>query len=183
MGKYDINPATISAVKNGDQQPVTYDDENRTVYWEGALNTASFTMTPDTVIGDLLAGFGLPRYTSMASLGVLPVTCSSVCDDTSIAINMPTVTYLGKEYSSMQISSNGYVSLGTASGSTSTPYTHILPGLAEPNNVVAPFWADFDLDGTDDSDTGAGNIYAVSLTTGHFVVEWSGAELYGIPGS
>ncbi|WP_414827502.1 S8 family serine peptidase [Alteromonas sp. H39] len=181
--KFDINPATISAVKNGDQQPVTYDDETRTVYWEGALNTASFTMTADTVIGDLLAGFGLPRYTSMASLGVLPVTCSEVCDDTSIAINMPTVTYLGKEYSSMQISSNGYVSLGTSSGSTSTPYTHILPGLAEPNNVVAPFWADFDLDGTSDSDTGAGNIYAVSLTTGHFVVEWSGAELYGIPGS
>ncbi len=47
----------------------------------------------------------------------------------------------------MQVSSNGFVSLGTSSGNTTTPFAEILPSLSEPNNVVAPYWTDFDLAG------------------------------------
>jgi subtilisin family serine protease len=178
--KYDINPSTISAVKNGNQEPVTYDADAREIHWEGALNTASFNMAPATTIGDLLEGFGLGRYVPMASIGVTPLTCSSTCDDASIPINLPRpITYLGTEYTTMQVSSNGYVSLGTSSGNTTTPFAEILPSLSEPNNVVAPYWTDFDLAGG----TGTGSLYAVSLTTGHFVVEWENAQLWDQPGT
>ncbi len=183
--KFDLNEATLSAVKNGNQEPVSFDADTNTIMWEGALNTASFSMTEDGTIGDLLEGFNLPRYLPMSWIGVTPVTCSSVCDDTTVEVsfNGNTITYLGKEYTSMQISSNGFVSLGTDSGSVSTYQPHELPGLEEPNNVIAPFWTDFDLDGTSDTDTGTGNIYAADLTTGHFVVEWENAQIWGVDGT
>ncbi|WP_346992689.1 hypothetical protein [Alteromonas gracilis] len=84
----------------------------------------------------------------MSSIGVTPLTCSSTCDDASVPINLPRpITYLGTEYTTMQVSSNGFVSLGTSSGNTTTPFAEILPSLSEPNNVVAPYWTDFDLAG------------------------------------
>jgi subtilisin family serine protease len=178
--KYDINPATISAVKNGNQEPVTYDADKREITWEGALNTASFNMAPATTIGDMLEGFGLPRYLPMSAIGVTPLTCSSSCDDASVPIDLPRpITYLGTEYTTMQVSSNGFVSLGTSSGNTTTPFAEILPSLSEPNNVVAPYWTDFDLAGG----AGTGSMYAVSLTTGHFVVEWENAQIWDEPGT
>jgi hypothetical protein len=173
--KYDINPSTITAVKNGNQEPVSYNAETREIHWEGALNTASMNISPDTAIGDILEGFGLPRYLPMAAIGVTPLTCSSTCDDASIPINLPRpITYLGEQYTTMHNSSNGFVSLGTSSGNMTTPFPDILPSLNEPNNVIAPFWTDFDLAGGD----GAGQIYAASLTTGHFIVEWANAQLW-----
>ncbi|WP_275444310.1 MULTISPECIES: S8 family serine peptidase [unclassified Alteromonas] len=179
--KYAINPSTISAVKNGNQEPVSYDAESGTVYWEGALNTASFSMNADTTIGDILEGFGLDRYVPMASIGVAPLECSGSCDDASIEVSLPrTITYLGSEYTTMQISSNGFVSLGTSSGNITTPFAEVLPSLSEPNNIVAPYWTDFDLAG---GGAGAGNIYAVSLTTGHFVVEWENAQIWNEDGT
>ncbi|MBJ2128419.1 S8 family serine peptidase [Alteromonas sp. IB21] len=179
--KYDINPSTISAVKNGNQEPVSYDADSGTLYWEGALNTASFSMNADTSIGDLLQGFGLARYVPMASIGVTPLVCSGSCDDASIEISLPrTITYLGAEYTTMQISSNGFVSLGTSSGNITTPFAEVLPNLSEPNNVVAPYWTDFDLAG---GGAGTGNLYAVSLNTGHFVVEWENAQIWNEEGT
>ena len=178
--KYNINPSTISAVKNGNQEPVTYNADTREIYWEGALNTASFNMAPATTIGDMLEGFGLPRYVPMSSIAVPPLTCSSTCDDASIPVDLPRpITYLGTEYTTMQVSSNGFVSLGTSSGNTTTPFAEILPSLSEPNNVIAPYWTDFDLAGGD----GAGSLYAVSLNTGHFVVEWENAQIWDEPGT
>ena len=179
--KYAINPSTISGVKNGNQEPVSYDADSGTVYWEGALNTASFSMNADTTIGDILEGFGLDRYVPMASIGVAPLECSGSCDDASIEVSLPrTITYLGSEYTTMQISSNGFVSLGTSSGNITTPFAEVLPSLSEPNNIVAPYWTDFDLAG---GGAGAGNIYAVSLTTGHFVVEWENAQIWNEDGT
>ena len=179
--KYAINPSTISAVKNGNQEPISYDAESGTVYWEGALNTASFSMNPDTSIGDMLEGFGLGRYLPMSAIGVTPLECSGSCDDASIEVSLPrTITYLGSEYTTMQISSNGFVSLGTSSGNITTPFAEVLPSLSEPNNVVAPYWTDFDLAG---GGAGTGNVYAVSLTTGHFVVEWENAQIWNEVGT
>lgn len=182
--KYNLNLSTLSATKNGSQEPVSWDAETRTLEWQGALNTASMQVTPDTSIGDLLTGFGLPAYTSMASIGVTPATCSSVCDDTTISapLGQP-ITYLGQEYSSVVVSSNGFITLGSSTAGVSTPFPQILPSLEQPNNVIAPYWTDLDLDGTSDSDSGAGDIYLANLNTGHFVIEWANAELFNMPGS
>ncbi|WP_334020647.1 S8 family serine peptidase [Alteromonas sp. S015] len=182
--KYAIDPSTISAVKNGNQEPVTYDADSRTVHWEGALNTASFAMTPDTAISDALAGFDISGYLSMQFVGgTSPLECSTDCDDTSIEIGLPRpITYLGSEYTTMQISSNGFVSLGTSSGSTTSRDPDILPDLNEPNNVIAPFWTDLDLEG---GATGTGRIWTANLAgaTGHFVVEWENAQIWDNDGT
>ncbi|WP_394220285.1 S8 family serine peptidase [Alteromonas gracilis] len=182
--KYAINPSTISAVKDGNQEPVSYDAESRTVYWEGALNTASFSMTQDTSIADILEGFGITGYLSMQFVGgTSPLECSTECDDTSIEVALPrAITYLGSEYTTMQISSNGFVSLGTSSGNISSRDPEVLPNLNEPNNVIAPFWTDLDLEG---GATGTGRIWTANLAgaTGHFVVEWENAQIWNNPDS
>ncbi|GFD73817.1 S8 family serine peptidase [Tenacibaculum sp. KUL113] len=178
--KYNIEPKTISAVINGNQESVKYSAETREITWEGAVNTASLSMTESTSIGDLLSGLGAPRYLPMSAINISPLVCSDLCDDASITVDIPRpITYLGNQYTSMQISSNGYVSLGTSSGKTTSPFAEAFPNLLEPNNVIAPFWTDFDLAGGD----GTGNMYAVSLTTGHFVVEWENAQLFDQPGT
>ncbi|GEA01912.1 hypothetical protein KUL17_08090 [Alteromonas sp. KUL17] len=177
--KYAINPSTISAVKNGNQEPVTYDADSRTVAWEGALNTASFAMATDTSISDVLAGFGISGYLSMQDVGgTSPLECSTECDDASIEISLPRpITYLGSEYTSMQISSNGFVSLGTSSGNITSRDPDVLPSLNEPNNVIAPYWTDLDLEG---GASGTGRIWTANLegATGHFVVEWENAQIW-----
>ncbi|MDW5285953.1 S8 family serine peptidase [Alteromonas macleodii] len=196
--KYGINPATISAVKNGNQEPVTYDADKSEIKWEGALNTASFNMEPSTIIGDIIEDdlgplvervlgvtledlFGSSRYFPM-TLVADPLVCSASCDDASITVDLPRpITYLGTEYTTMQVSSNGFVSLGTSSGNTTTPFAEILPSLSEPNNVIAPYWTDFDLAGGN----GTGNLYAVDMSglSNHFVVEWENAQIWNEDGT
>ena len=178
--KFEIDPSTIAAVKNGNQEPVSYDADKGQIYWEGALNTSSYSLDADTTIAALTGG-----YLPMAALGVQPLTCSGSCDDTSITISdLPEMTYLGKAYTSMQISSNGYISLGTSSGNVTTPTPAVMPNSNEPNNVLAPFWTDLDLLGTDAGDEGTGNLYAASLNGPNgslLVIEWENAQLWGIP--
>ena len=57
-----------------------------------------------------------------------------------------------------------------------------MPNIAEPNNILAPYWTDLDLDGTADTDDGSGEMYAVSVDDSWYVVEWSNAEIYQRPG-
>lgn len=175
--KFQIDPSSIAAVKNGNQQPVSYDADKGEIYWEGALNTSSYSLDSDTSIGALTGG-----YLPMAALGVQPLTCSGSCDDTSITLTgLPEMTYLGKTYTSMQVSSNGYISLGTSSGNVTTPIPAVMPDSNEPNNVLAPFWTDLDLLGTDAGDDGAGNLYAALLNNGSLlVIEWANAQLWNI---
>ncbi|MDY6977145.1 MAG: S8 family serine peptidase [Pseudomonadota bacterium] len=178
--KFDIDPSSIAAVKNGNQQPVSYDADKGEIYWEGALNTSSYSLDSDTSIAALTGG-----YLPMAALGVQPLTCSGSCDDTSITLTgLPEMTYLGKTYTSMQVSSNGYISLGTSSGNVTTPSPAVMPDSNEPNNVLAPFWTDLDLLGTDAGDDGTGNLYAANLNGPNgslLVIEWENAQLWGIP--
>ncbi|WP_320238641.1 hypothetical protein, partial [Vibrio parahaemolyticus] len=97
---------------------------------------------------------------------------------------LPEMTYLGKTYTSMQVSSNGYISLGTSSGNVTTPSPAVMPDSNEPNNVLAPFWTDLDLLGTDAGDEGTGNLYAANLNGPNgslLVIEWENAQLWGIP--
>lgn len=179
--KYAINPASISAIKNGNQQPVSFDAESNTLYWEGALNTATMSLTEDATVSTTITGGYLP----MALLGVTPITCTASCDDTAITLpGIPEIEYLGTTYTSLQISSNGFISMGTSSGSVATPYAEVLPNRSEPNNILAPYWTDFDLAGTAAGDTGAGNMYAALLGGGTLlVIEWENAQLWDIPGT
>lgn len=178
--KYDIDVASISAVKNGNQEPVTYDAEKREVRWEGALNTATLELVETT------APFG---YLPMRSLPFVvdPIVCSETCDDAAVTVeSFIGLEYMGQTYTSVQVSSNGFISLGTSSGQVTEYRPQSLPTASEPNNVIAPYWTDLDLDGTADDDTGTGTMYAATLNTStnqFFVVEWENAMLWGDTGS
>lgn len=178
--KYDIDPSTISAVKNGNQEPVTYDAENREIRWEGALNTATLELS------NTPAPFGYLPMTSLPFV-VDPIVCTEQCDDAAITVtSFIDLEYMGQTYSEVQVSSNGFISLGTSSGSVTEYRPHELPGAQEPNNVIAPYWTDLDLDGTSADDPGTGRMYAATLNTStnqYFVVEWENAMLWGDTGS
>lgn len=181
--KYDVFADTISVRVNGTEQTVDYDASGRTLKWEGELSPAMLSFQSSTAVADYLANNDLPAYTSMRDLGYSPIVCSATCDDFAVTLALPTpITYLGKAYTSMQVSSNGFVSMGTASGSVTTPNPQVMPDAAEPNNILAPLWTDLDLEGTSDTDEGTGEMYAVSVDDTWYVIEWSNAEIYQRPG-
>ncbi len=183
----------ISAVVNGEAQTVSFDADSNTATWQGTMGAASFVVAPDT--GDTspaaqLAAFGIGGYFPMGPLGfqAAPLECSTDCDETYITISTPPITYLGQEYNTMHISSNGYVVLGDDDTDASTSLSQQLPSPVAPNNVIAPMWMDLDLAGG----TGAGEIVATNLDLNsvfgcpfcndYYVVEWFGAEIYEVPG-
>ena len=132
--------------------------QKNVVRWEGALNTATLELV------ETAAPFG---YLPMRDLPFVvdPIVCSETCDDAAITVeSFIDIEYMGQTYTNVQVSSNGFISLGTSSGQVTEYRPQSLPGASEPNNVIAPYWTDLDLDGTAD-DTGTGTMYAATLNT------------------
>ena len=63
--------------------------------------------------------------------------------DGSYTANLPfAFTFAGNTYSQATISENGYVTFGGVGGEADNFF---IPGIAEPNNFIAPFWDDLTL--------------------------------------
>jgi len=126
---------------------------------------------------------GLPfGYVSLGGLHVPPAFCDGACDDFSAVYPVPQFTYNGVAYNRVTMSSNGYLIVGSATG-TQFSNQHF-PDPAVPNNVIAPYWADLDLDGTLPIDSGGGTWYAAFVEAGPdfpkwFVAEWTDAVRFG----
>jgi hypothetical protein len=123
-------------------------------------------------------------YVSLPDNGVSPLGCSSVCDDTSTTLNgLPSFTFAGATYTSIVISSNGFIVAGNDNTSAFTNANQSLPDMTAPNTVIAPFWTDLDMDGTNPDDTGAGIWYAGVFNGGRYIIiEWNGVEVWDQPG-
>lgn len=168
---------SASALVNGVPDPsFAFDAAHNRLTWSGTLAAASLGLTASP------SPFG---YVPL-SLFVPPLPCSSTCDDTSISLTgLPAFQYLGASYSAVVMSTNGFAVVGTDTDNAFSPFNVALPDPATPNNVLAPFWTDLDLDGTSATDPGAGTWYAAILSAGtqtFTVLEWQGAELFGVPG-
>ena len=136
------------------------------------------------VIADPFPPAGSPfGYQDLPSFGVGPLPCSSVCDDTTITLTgLPPFMFDGVEYTSLVMTSNGIIIPGEDDTGAATPVNQEFPDPTAPN-AIAPFWTDIDMDGTSDSDTGAGTWYAAVFNGGAFtVLEWQGVEEWGVPG-
>lgn len=184
-----VDTASVVATADGEAATTAFDSDENTVSWTGTLAPASFTIEPDSQPADELALFGIGSYFSMAAFGAAPLTCSATCDDTFVTVDLASeITYLGESYSTIHVSSNGFVVLGDDSTGANFSQTQELPSADAPNNVVAPLWMDLDLAGGD----GAGTMYATDLDlnsvfgcgicSDYYVVEWLGAEIYQAPG-
>jgi uncharacterized repeat protein (TIGR01451 family) len=152
-----------------------FDAGSNSLSWSGMLDALTLEVVPST------SPFGyLPLDLFFAPLG-----CSSVCDDTSISLSGFSFEYAGETYTDVVMSSNGFLVAGDDATDAFSPSNQNLPDAATPNNVIAPFWTDIDMDGTSASDSGAGIWYAGILTDGvndFLIMEWQGVELFGVPG-
>lgn len=171
-------PGSESAIVNGLPDPTfTYNAGTNALTWSGMLDPQTLGLTPSP------APFGYIPLSAFFS----PLTCSSVCDDTSITLSGPiNFDFAGVNYNSVVMSSNGFFVAGNDSTNAFTPFNQHLPDPAAPNNVLALFWTDLDLDGTSPTDTGDGDLFAGFLSAGpntFLVLEWQDAELFGLPGS
>lgn len=154
----------------------SYDAGSNSLNWTGTLDPLTMEIVP----GTSPAGGYLPLSDFFG-----PLPCSSVCDDTSITLSGFGFPYLGTSYSSVVMSSNGFFVVGDNADGATTPSNQMLPDPGAPNNVVAPFWTDIDMDGTDPADDGAGIWYAGILTDGvnnFLILEWEEVELWNVPG-
>lgn len=146
--------------------------------WSGMLDVADVT-----VVSDPFPPAGSPfGYLHLSSFGVLPLTCSSICDDSSVGLILPPFVFDGQVYTGLRMGSNGLIVPTTGAIGATSPFNQDLPNAATPN-PIAPFWTDLDLDGTDATDTGAGKMYAATALSGAFtILSWEGVEEWNVPG-
>jgi uncharacterized repeat protein (TIGR01451 family) len=152
-----------------------------TLTWEGAATSA----VPGLVDVDYggffdISGFGT-TYDLCFDLGI------SSCDEATVDLSGMDFYYLGDHYDTMTISTNGFAVPGSYTSDGFAWLNQNMPDAAIPNNTIAPWWTDIDLDGTDATDPGGGHWYLnFNLTDGvdnYTVIQWQDAELYGDPAS
>lgn len=161
-----VDPASITGGATLDGGAIT---------WSGTLPPA----TNAVEIGPSSFPFG---YVSLASLGADPLDIGDPnLDDSLINLQLSSpVSYLGVEYDMVCMVTNGYLVLGGCTDEDLSFQPQNFPDSTPPNNVIAPLWMDFDLDGGDG--VGGGTWYATGLSDGvstWWVFEWEDAQRWG----
>ena len=157
--------------------------------YNSASHTLTATRTLNAFHGDVLTATGAPPYTEISSTVSANIcqTYFSDCDNNAITLAGVPFRYLGVDYTTITLDSNGFVLPGAGPVGLDPANQH-LPNAAAPNAVIAPFWDDLDLDGQAALDAGGGDWwYGVQHNgiTGadYLVVEWHHAQKKGDGGT
>ncbi|MES2673811.1 MAG: S8 family serine peptidase [Pseudomonadota bacterium] len=147
-----------------------FTEANGNLTWSGILDAST---------GSLIESASPFGFVPMSALGVEPLGCPNNCDDGGWLVNNVNISYFGKTYNEILVSVNGAIELGTVSGAAVPAQPVGLPHADDQNNILAPFWADFNLgDG--------GQLYSVTLTTddgtAFDVVSWEDIPLFDTEG-
>ncbi|MDG4828041.1 S8 family serine peptidase [Solwaraspora sp. WMMD1047] len=140
---------------NGARKTSPWTVEKKDVALAGA-QPGDPSLSPGTIAG----------YLPLAAFGIAP---EAVADETILNYDVPGFVYGGQTYTSVGVTSNGYLVVG---GGTSQDVEYdppAIPDPSRPNNVLAPFWTDL-------NGTGAQGIRIGTLTDGvdtWLVVEWN----------
>ncbi|GMU83659.1 MAG: hypothetical protein AMXMBFR47_35290 [Planctomycetota bacterium] len=96
------------------------------------------------------------------------------CDDCGVVVNLPfTFNFFGVGYTSVGIASNGYLNFG---GGIITDFSNDpIPSTFTPNNIVCPFWDDFNLNLL----TTDAIYYEARTSPDRFIVQWNGVRHFG----
>ena len=143
----------------------SYDRRRREVTWTGELDLGGLALEASP------APFG---YFSLGAFGSVPLDgCNGNCDDGGFFFNVPAFTFNGESYTEVLFSVNGTLEAGSASGAFTSFANQNLPDPTTPNNIIAPFWRDLNLDQ-------GGNMYlaVLGLPTGE---EWTVYEWENVP--
>lgn len=112
-------------------------------------------------------------YNSLKELGIPPLF--NVNDEAMINVStLEPYVYAGETYTTVGISSNGYLIPGLGSDEDIAYIPQIFPDPQIPNNVVAPFWTDLNPEA-------GGAIYAALLTRdgeSWAVIEWENVPAF-----
>ena len=152
------------------------------------LNTVTWKGTATSAVPGLVELPFNGYYDISGEAGTIDL-CSytTQCDETHFNLTGMDFYYLGDHYDIITISSNGFGAAGGYTNDGWSWFNQDMPDAAIPNNTVAPWWTDLDMDGTDPADPGAGKWYLnFGITDGvntWTVVQWDGAQLYGDPSS
>ena len=84
-------------------------------------------------------------YIPLSAFGILPSALPANADDGGLILSGLDIYYFGQHYTDGIWSVNGTLELGTASGIAAPFMTQTFPNSTQPNNLLAPLWADFDL--------------------------------------
>jgi uncharacterized repeat protein (TIGR01451 family) len=156
------------------------------VYNAASTNlTASVTLSP--FHGDVITTTGAPPYVEISGTIGAQNICQQYfpdCDDNAITLGGVPFRYLGVDYTTITLDSNGFVAPGSANPGLGNQNQH-LPDPAAPNNVIAPFWDDLDLNGASPTDPGGGDWYygVEQSNVDYLVVEWHNAQKKSVPGT
>lgn len=148
---------TSGAATNGQE----VNDEQGFISWIGRLDSAELTAS-------LVAGSGVPSFASADN----QISCTGGCDEVSFSFDLPPFEYNGQTYTSVTISDNGIVIPEAGQDTSGTWNNQQLPSDIAPNNVIAPFWSDFDLNDGSADDTGSGTLHIYGAGN-YVVVEWN----------
>jgi minor extracellular serine protease Vpr len=156
---------------NASQIAMDLDVNANQLLWTGYLGASEFN----------LATFAAPLPS--ISTFVAPLSCSGECDETGIDISLASLgmsfEFNGSKYNAITISDNGIALVGGGNPSGSWN-NQSLPSSATPNNVLAPLWADFDLNGSANT-SGGGDLYLGIFDLGgtnYLAIEWNKAQLW-----
>ena len=161
----------------------TVSDDGSSLSWVGEFDSAPATTG---FAGAAAAGVNLKDlvgqvYPSEAAIPRIPCAAGEgeVCDEIVANLDISGrggLNYFGVNYTTVAISENGYITLGSQNHGGSY-INRPLPSDATPNNVIAPYWSDYVFGG----DVG-GNIYVEnSLVAGGFpllIIQWDEVVLY-----
>ncbi|MFK5856719.1 MAG: C25 family cysteine peptidase [Bacteroidota bacterium] len=89
----------------------------------------------------------------------------------TITVDLPfTFKYYGNDYDNLRISTDGWVALGTGSGSQTAPTNFAIPHYDNINNMVAVFWDDLHEGYYEQGEI----YYYYDQDNNRFIVEWDG---------
>ncbi|WP_299568440.1 S8 family serine peptidase [uncultured Shewanella sp.] len=164
----DVSVTLTNASQNG----FSVNENTGVITWVGSLEQSQMSI-----------GASTGTYPSIFDAGLAFVpACDEGCDEKSFTYSgLPEFKYNGVAYDTITISDNGIVLVG--GGNTGGTWNNKeLPDSAAPNNVLAPFWSDFDLSDGTATDTGGGQLGLNVITLGDgntfIVVEWKDGQLY-----
>jgi minor extracellular serine protease Vpr len=165
--KDDVMVNMTDATQNG----MSVNEETGVITWVGNMK-----------LPKMVSAKGTGSYPNIVGLGYgYTPPCADGCDEANFVFDVPAYKYNGQTYTQITMSDNGIVIPG--SSTTAGTYANKeLPDSGNPNNIVAPFWSDFDLSDGTVGDTGGGTVSIDVLTAGanqYVIVEWNDAQLYG----
>ncbi|MBX2848205.1 MAG: S8 family serine peptidase, partial [Acidiferrobacterales bacterium] len=145
----------------------SYDKQKKQLNWTGELDVGGLAVQASP------APFG---YFSLGGFGGVPLEgCNGNCDDGGFFFTVPSFTFNGESYSEVLFSVNGTLEAGSESLQFTSFANQNLPDATVPNNIIAPFWRDLNLNQ-------GGNMYiaTLGLASGETwtIYEWENVPFY-----